>query len=204
MKIKGMLGSNPPINAAANQLEAGRVTVPGQSSGYRYRLYDTAVVLAATVATYDLFQTPKGQGAKTILDTNMQVSGMLPAGWSFSCMGLSCYVAPTGANSASRALDAELLTNGGALVLTVNNKEVFSSAPLGTLPAAAGLEGALGGTNAVLIGAIQPRGPELEFLPFTIAPGMNFAASLVIPSVALSASVRYTVALEGLLFRPVS
>jgi len=60
-------------------------------------LYDTATIPAPGIATLSFFQTPRGgaggnfaaaAAAKTYADTNMEVAGMLPAGFNFKVLGI--------------------------------------------------------------------------------------------------------------------
>lgn len=138
-----------------SRLYRRRQTVPGMKEGIREPLYDFLTVASGVTSALRFFQVPEGGGAgKTLIDTNMQLSGQLPRGWKFACEIIEVHVQPgsdadayvrqdpvqyAGAPAAPEfANDVWALVSRAFLRFTIGSKP-YLTAPLLAFPSATGL-----------------------------------------------------------------
>jgi len=107
--------------------------VPGMIDIIDQPIYDSVSFAAgAAMAATKLFQTPQGQGGKTLAQTNMTSAGQLPAPWSLDVTAVKVYIA----NNTVPA-DLQNLQSNVSLTFYVGIKW-FLQCPLVNLPAAMG------------------------------------------------------------------
>lgn len=166
-------------------------------------IYDKATYASAGQTEITLFQNPKGQGGKTIDDTNMTLAGNLPKPiyYLIKSIALEFYpgVSPvTVANSAADTSavvsnftnDVYTFIKNGSLVLNIGSKDYLIEAPLGQFPPktkletefAAALKGASAAAeheNQIIMDYAAPAGrPYLLAVPLLLEPNQDFAVTL--------------------------
>jgi hypothetical protein len=183
-------------------------------------LYDYATYAAAGQTELNFFQTPQGQGSKTLADTNMEAAGSLPAPKNFLVTSLEINFWPSGAPSTFGAQTAGLYLNdvwtlakSGYLEFYIGSKNYIQEGPLGVFPAQNGLVVAAAAADQTTIAAALQTlvnyanmGGKPYILPSPIAlvSNQNFRVSLKWPTaVALpsGATARIGVRLRGYLYR---
>jgi hypothetical protein len=183
-------------------------------------LYDFGAYAAAGQTELNFFQTPQGQGGKTLADTNMEAAGSLPAPKNFLVTSLEVNFWPGVSPAAFGAQDAAEYVNdvwtiakSGFLEFYIGSKNYIQEGPLGVFPAANGLVMSAALADATTAGAnMQSRiayanmGGKPYILPSPIAlvSNQNFRDSLKWPSaVALPSTTeaRIGVRLRGYLYR---
>lgn len=184
--------------------------------------WDTFLYPAAGQGTTPaiMFQLAKGQGktafggsvgtaASTLRDTNMQIGGALPGGFTLFVHAISVVLA---AETPAQSVDVSKVLNGGVLILSVGQK-IQHQQPLVKLPGGGGITGvgasAVGATpleqHVYNNGVPDPRAVySIAQKYVTIPPSINFDVTLVWPSggVAIATALPITVLLEGVLQRP--
>lgn len=182
--------------------------------------YDTiGLPTLPTLATF--FQNPVGQGvgafgaagiAKTLADTNMDLPGQLPAGYSFRIMGFRLATVWS-----VLAVDFGLLFNGCVFSFSVGSKP-FVTVPARTIPAGNG-PFASGSNVAAATAAYQTSGWPMmgnsfstTTKPLDLKATENFKVTLTWPGTAPAITttgfiptpgIPVTVYLDGFLYRPV-
>lgn len=183
-------------------------------------LYDYGVYAAAGQTELNFFQTPQGQGSKTLADTNMEAAGSLPAPKNFLVTSLEINFWPGAAPStfgaqvaATYLNDVWALAKSGYLEFYIGSKNYIQEGPLGVFPAANGLVVAAAAADQTTIAAASQTvidyanmGGKPYILPSPIAlvSNQNFRVSLKWPTaVALPSNVaaRIGVRLRGYLYR---
>lgn len=184
--------------------------------------YDTAVVVTGT-QILNFFQNPVGQGvgafgaagaAKTYADTNLDLPGQLPAGYSFRIMGFRLAF-PWNVILA----DAQTVLNGAVFSFIVGAKP-FLTVPARTIPAGNGLfgQGGIAAAAAAVAPVLVNGWPSMQnaFAITTksldIKATENFKITLswpgVTPTIAQTGFIPtpglpLTTYLDGFLYRPV-
>ena len=182
--------------------------------------YDTvSVVTGTSILTF--FQNPVGQGvgsfgaaaaAKTLADTNMDLPGQLPAGYSFRIMGFRLAF-PWSAI----ALDFGLVLNGCVFSFVVGSKP-FVTVPARTIPSGNG-PFASGSNVAAATAAFQNSGWPMmgnsfstTTKPLDLKATENFKVTLTWPGTTPTITqtgfiptpgLPLTIYLDGFLYRPV-
>jgi len=139
-------------------------------------LYDSVTLAAADIAT-TLFQTPQGQGGKTLFNTNMKESGKMPWPDSYTFEGVR-FIMPF---DQTAALALALMK--GTFSLIIGAKSYFD-VPLFRIPGASGLYiSAKDDTTAATVTYGQSGLPKQENLytfaiPLTLEPGEVFRVEL--------------------------
>ena len=186
----------------------------------RSSLYDFQTYANAGQIQLTFFAVQKGQGGKTLADTNMEAAGALPSPKQFLVETIELYffsgvpidtVATTATNTAKQADDLYQFAKGGYLDFFIGSKSYLTEAPLGRFPASTGLklETSLAGTfaapnmakseYATTTGLIYRVQPEI-----LLEPTQNFNVTLNWPlAVALPSGVdgRVGVVMRGMLYR---
>lgn len=135
--LPGMIA--PDVRSATNR---GRVNVPGMAGAVWWPLFDRQTVTAAAAAQQTFFSVPIGSAGKTETDTNMELSGQIPAGRRFVITGIGLDffagvdVAQTGAAAALNAYanDVHAFFSSGRLKLTIGSKDYCNHGPLMRFP----------------------------------------------------------------------
>jgi hypothetical protein len=155
--------------------------------------YDTNVIPAAGTTLLTFFANPVGQGVgvyqqaggtnpKTLADTNMDLSGQLPAGYNFVVLGFR--IAPS---LDITPADAQFALNGAVFTFTIGSKP-FLRIPARTIPAGQGVTGFAATTvaattvNAATLGfPALSNGYSIARKPLMLAQTQNFQATLTWP-----------------------
>lgn len=212
-------------------LNKHRVNRAGSKEYFRQSLYDFQDYAAGGQQQLLFFQVPKGQGGKTIEDTNMEAAGSLPNPKIFQVESIEILFFPgvlpvTSAASAAIATppdepnfmnDVYTVQKSGSLKFFIGSKSYLDEAPLGRFPSKTRLEGqaaaALGGgvqgagdfvvSNVIDFAAFAGRPYKVE-PQIVLEPTQNFSVELNwAASVALPSGVagRIGVVLDGVLVR---
>ena len=173
-----------------------------QWEGIRQTLYDTQAYAAAGATQLTFFAVPKGQGGKTLSDTNLTLAGQLPAMQVFIATSVECIVYPTapavaaanpsafGAQAvAAQINDAYLLARTGNLELTVGSKPYLQEAPLGRFPGKTHFQ-----VNAALSDSTTVAGNQQSRIAFGYAAGRPYL--LTPANLFLTSSQNFTVTLN--------
>lgn len=201
------------VNSA--DLERYKTTLPLQDAIWN-PLYDYQTYPNAGALNFTFFSVQKGQGttsafggagAKTILDTNMQAPGQMPAGnkflvegieiefWPGSTPGLNAAAAPTAAQFARNWDDVYTVLRNGALVFNIQNRDYVTDAPLMKFPTTTRLTGVAAYSEtanatatfgqieyAAGVGAAYSITPVLLDSNFAFSVVVSFPALIPLPS----------------------
>lgn len=214
--------ANPQMNQVPSVEDLTKYSVNrgGQYEVIGASLYDYTTYAAAGQTELNFFQTPQGQGSKTLADTNMEAAGSLPAPKNFIVTSLEVNFWPGvqpgtfGAQQAGTYLnDVATLAKSGYLEFYIGSKNYIQEGPVGVFPAANGLVVAVGAADQTTAAAASQTmlnyanlGGKPYILPSPIAlvSNQNFRVSLKWPiAVALPSTVaaRIGVRLRGYLYR---
>lgn len=214
--------ANPNLNSVptVDDLTKYSVNRGGQFEVIGSSLYDYTTYAAAGQTELNFFQTPQGQGSKTLADTNMEAAGSLPAPKNFLVTSLEVNFWPGvnpaefGAQDAADYInDVWTVAKSGYLEFYIGSKNYIQEGPVGVFPAANGLVVAAALADQTTIAAAsQSRigyanmGGKPYVLPSPIAlvSNQNFRVSLKWPTaVALPSTQigRIGVRLRGYLYR---
>jgi hypothetical protein len=214
--------ANPNLNTVptVDDLTKYSVNRGGQYEVVGASLYDYTTYAAAGQTELNFFQTPQGQGGKTLADTNMEAAGSLPAPKNFLVTSLEINFWPgvnpwiTGAAATGGLLnDVWTVAKSGYLELYVGSKNYIQEGPLGVFPASNGLVVSPALSDATTAAAnlrtsidYANMGGKPYILPSPIAlvSSQNFRVSLKWPTaVALPSTTigRIGVRLRGYLYR---
>ncbi len=212
-----------PSMGGLNQYD---VTLNGYEASTQ-TLYDFQPLAATGVTQLAFFSNPVGQASKTYSDTNMTLSGQLPANQQFLITGIEIVLFPTvpavaannpaafGANAvAAQVNDVYLFTRTGNLALTIGSKNYLQEAPLGKLPPKTHLE-----INAALATSTTPAADSQSRIayayaagrpynlraPLRLTPNLFFGVTIAWPEGAQTFSnpMRVGVVLDGILYRKI-
>lgn len=210
------------LNQAPNMNDLAKYAVnrPGEYEVIGSALYDFTSYAAAGQTELNFFQTPQGQGGKTLADTNMEAAGTLPSPKKFLVTALEvCFwpgVLPGvfGAQAAANLVnDVWTVAKSGYLEFYIGSKNYVQEGPLGVFPAMNGLvvSGALAdqttaaaASQSMIEYANTGGKPFVLQSPVALENNQNFRVSLKWPTaVALpsGAIARIGVRLRGSLFR---
>lgn len=184
-------------------------------------LYDFTTYDGATGQTeLNFFQTPQGQGGKTLADTNMEAAGALPNPKNFLVTAIEINfwsgVLPSvfGAQAAAQSLnDTWTFAKSGYLEFYIGSKNYVQEGPLNVFPAMNGLVVGAALADASTPGAtMQSRiaysnlggKPYMMASPVALVSNQNFRVSMKWPiAVPLpsAANARVGVRLRGYLYR---
>jgi len=214
--------ASPALNSVptVDDLQKYSVNRGGQYEVIGSSLYDYTTYAAAGQTQLNFFQTPQGQGSKTLADTNMEAAGSLPAPKNFLVTSIEVNFWPGvnpslfGAEVAGEYLnDVWTLAKSGWLEFFIGSKNYIQEGPIGVFPAANGLVVAAAAADASTAGAnlqtlvnYANLGGKPYILPSPIAlvsnqnfrVTMNWPVAVPLPSVA---AARIGVRLRGYLYR---
>lgn len=212
------------------------VNVPNSVERVRASLYDSLTYLGAGQAQLLFFQVAKGSGfavgsataPKTLADTNMQASGLLPSPFNFLVQtielfffpGLSGTVTYVPGNPATTAAtvgnfvnDVHNFSQGGWLDFFIGSKSYLDEAPLAKFPPRQALTVAFGAADHTTLAASSLTTlnyaalggvPYVLAPPILLTPTQNFNVSLNwVTAVALPSTfpAKVTCSLNGILYR---
>lgn len=226
----------------AADFQSRRVTNPDQSEIVRQRFYDYQLYPTAGATQFSFFANPAGAGitsapgavvgtAKSLWDTNLELSGTLPSGKAFMIESIEVVFFPGSVNTANtfttRLLgdfnataddaalsylnDVQSFYNSGMLELNILSKNYLRETPLMCFPPKAWLDGAAAlATNAAATGALSVSAISAKGRPYyiepTIAlqPAVNFEVVIKYPAAIATPSgfnARVGVILDGYFMR---
>lgn len=211
------MAGNTPTIADLNKYSVNRA---GEMEVIGSALYDYTTYAAVGQTELNFFQTPQGQGGKTLADTNMEAAGTLPSPKNFIVRAIEVNFWPGiepsefGAQAAADYLnDVWTVAKSGYLEFYIGSKNYVQEGPIGVFPAVNGLVVAAALADQSTIAAdLQSRiayanmGGRVYTLmsPVSLVSNQNFRVSLKWPTaVALPSAVaaRIGVRLRGELFR---
>ncbi len=198
-------GLNPPLSPM-QQLARNRVRDPNMVGAIAQPLYDYQTKPAAS-SQMSFFQSPNGQGTKTLVDTNMQLAGSLPQGNRFAITSIQVELYPlmdiSGATLSEFANDIQLFYGTGVLDLSIGNKSFCTQAPLNKFPPVNHLSvQTSSGTTAVNSTYAVPVGRTFNVVDMYLESNQAFIVTLS-QMATLSADARVGVTLNGFLYRDV-
>lgn len=194
----------------------------GEYEGIRQSFYDFTTYDAAGQTELQFFQTPKGQGGKSIEDTNMTSAGQLPQPQHFLVESIEIYLFPgdspvnitVGALAPSNfSNDMYAVAQQGALDFFIGSKSYLIEAPLNRFPPKTKMEANYAvDTQQAAAAAEQYTSDYAAWVgrpyyldpPVLLVPNQNFAVTLAWrTAVALPSGTdaRIGVVLDGLLYR---
>lgn len=197
----------------------------GQYEGIRQSLFDITTYALAGQTSLQFFQVPRGQGGKTIADTNMQSAGQLPQPQHFLVQSIEILLFPgvlpttklTTVAETEFANDVYTVSKSGSLDFFIGSKSYLEEAPLGRFPPKTRL--AVESSHAIVQLQASAADAELQvstdyaagigrpyFLdpPVLLVPNQNFNVTLNWPAVVAlpsGADARIGVVLDGILYR---
>ena len=148
-------------------------------------IYDTGFIPTAGVNQLLFFSTPLGQGisnwntaiTKTLADTNLDIAGMLPAGYNFMLLGFT--LLPTFSMTIA---DATLAFNSAVFIFKIGSKD-YLTVPARMIPEGAGVW--IGGAGSTTVAGLGVPKIDNYFRiarqPQELAQTQNFGCRLVWP-----------------------
>ncbi len=193
----------------------------GEYEGIRQSFYDFTTYAAAGQTQLQFFQQPRGQGGKTIADTNMAAAGQLPQPQHFLVESVEIYLYPgvnpviedTAIAESEFSNDMYAVSKSGSLNFFIGSKTYLEEAPVGRFPPKTKMQASYAVHFAQATGADQQFAADYAawvgrpyYLdpPVLLVPNQNFSVTLNWPTaVALPSGVdaRVGVVLDGILYR---
>ena len=215
------MASNMPTVPTIEDLTKFSVNRGGQYEVIGASLYDyTTYGGAAGQTELNFFQTPQGQGGKTLADTNMEAAGSLPAPKNFLVTSIEINFWPSGkpglfgAQVAANYLnDVWTLAKTGYLEFFIGSKNYVQEGPLGVFPAANGLVVAAAVADAstaaidyqTMVDYANLGGkPYILPSPIALVSNQNFRVSMKWPTAVplpSAADARVGVRMRGYMYR---
>jgi len=140
-----MAGNPAMLSRAARAEKYSILDRPGWEV-LNWSYYDYQVYAAAGQTVLTFFQTPKGQGGRTLRDTNFPGAGALPSGYEFFVQSFSVLFIPGVAPAANPPRGAPTVAdfdfvrdvwtvhNDGFAVFRLLNKNLIEGGPIGIFP----------------------------------------------------------------------
>ena len=202
----------------ANELNKFSVNASGDMDVIWQPLYDFQTYAQAGQTSLNFFQTPIGQGGKTLEDTNMESAGQLPAPQKFVVEAISVEFFPGNPVNMS-VVDTSTLNwddvytfmKSGYLDFVVGSKSRLQQTPLGSFPPSYRLGGGAAVTGAASVANTidgvdyaSMAGQMFSIIPVTLPANQNFKVSLNwAAAVPINVAARVGVKLHGNLYRSV-
>lgn len=193
------------------------VNVPEGMEVIYQPLYDFQAYAAAGATQYTFFQTPIGQSSKTLVDTNMQSAGQLPAPQKFLVQTIEVYLIHNddpvtyATGDGHTANDVYNVLKTGSLEFTIGSKPYAQVGPLLRMPPANryAAEFAISDQTADTESEamyMSAAGPVFNLashrVPLWIPSNQNFDVKITFSAaVAITTGARIGVVLGGLLYR---
>jgi len=228
-----MNGFNGRTGLSSEDLTRYRSYVPGVDDVVWQPLYDYQTYPAAGQLLFTFFSVQRGSGvtsafgggagAKTNLDTNMQLSGQLGSGNQFLAMGLEVEYwtsntmgfrgdGAVASNIARNWNDVYSVLRNGVLNFSVQNRTYIEDAPLMKFPSQTGLAGVASNADATTAAAAgfsqieyaRPDGMAYNIVPVLLVQNQAFSVTVayaaLVPTVSTTTG-RIGVRLNGKLIR---
>jgi hypothetical protein len=198
-------GLNPQSFRRA--LDTSQVNIAGVVESIYEPRYDYTTLPAIGAASLAFFQTPIGQGGKTLADTNMELAGQIPKGQNFQITGVQVeFYSGADLDAAARnqyANDVMAVYKGGSLVLRIGSKEFIRQGNLMSFPPVSRLDGnSATGLAAQTISYFSAAGREFAVEKMLLTSNQNFGVTLEgLPALPSGLAGRIGVKLNGFLFR---
>jgi len=186
---------------------------------YDYQTYANAGFTGQTL----FFQVPKGQGGKTIEDTNMGTGGRIPSPVNMLVTGIEAVFfpgqPPAAVSGAAVAITDQMLNdlyavhNGRmSFRLTIGDQPWLDEAPIGVFPSQFYLDGfsaihytqAMAADETAVLAYASFRGPMYQVMPYRLISNQEFVVSVNSPAVIALPSgddARWGFRLHGYRFR---
>lgn len=196
-------GLQNPLSPS-EQLRRHAVNIPDTTTAYYQPLYDYQTKAAGTTMSQRFFADPIGQNGKTVVDTNMELSGQIPAGQMFVITGIQVELYPTIDinNADSDFTDAVYqFYNSGALKLKIGSTDwitqgnLMKFAPVNRL----GISAATGEDGAYTYATACGR--EFAVNKLTLESSQNFSVELINAVTPDDITCRVGVTLNGWQYR---
>lgn len=211
------IGSIPP---GLDEFERYKVNRPGQVEAIYQPLYDFQTRAATGVSQQRFFQEPIGQSSKTLEDTNMELSGQIPAGQSFLVTDIQVVFFP-GASPVQTGTtvpppgpnwdDSWDVLKAGYLDFFIGSKSYLQDGPLMKFPAHFRMAGgfhsywrmATDADQATVYDYATHAGPVYKITPIQLMANQNFNVSVNYPgaTVNITNAGRIGVILGGFMYR---
>lgn len=188
-------------------IQDASVNISGKVETIYQPLYDYQTLSATAVAQQTFFQTPVGQGGKSLSDTNMELAGQLPKGQNFLITGIQVEVLPaadpTNATIGSFINDVYEVTKGGVLVLRIGSKEYVRQGNLMKFPPVNRIQAdAATGLTAESTQYAAACGREFSVVDLLLTSNQNFSVELRdLPALPSGVAGRIGITLNGYLMR---
>jgi len=212
------MGNKIPTLSDLQQYDVNR---RGEYEGIRQTFYDFNTYALAGQTSLQFFQIPKGQGGKTVADTNMTSAGQLPQPQHFLVESIEILLFPgvlpvledvTIAES-EFSNDMYTVSKSGSLDFFIGSKSYLQEAPIGRFPPKTKMQTEYATHFAQAVAADQQI--QMDYAawvgrpyyldpPVLLVPNQNWNVTLSWPTaVALpsGADARIGVVLDGILYR---
>jgi len=191
----------------SSAFKRGQVNVADAIGAIWNPLYDYQTLAAAGAASQRFFIVPNGQGGKTVVDTNMDLSGQLSVGQMFQVTGIQVELYPgvaiQGTAASAFADDVYNFYKGGALIFNIGQKafvtqgNLLKFAPVNRLGVAAST-----GLTTDTILYCTATGREFTIADLTLQAGQNFNVELIgLSALPSGENARIGVTLNGFMYR---
>jgi len=160
------------------------VNVPDVVEAIYQPFYDRLDYAAAGQTELRFFQTPIGQGGKTVQDTNMVSAGVIAAPQQFLATQICLEFIPdsapsTTADATAVANDVAAVLDSGVVEFNVGNKNQLRDAPIGVFPPThvLDIDSSTTVADASIVSATN-RGQMYDITPVNIPFSQNFDVSV--------------------------
>lgn len=187
--------SNPPDLRALQQYG---VNVKNVEQVFWQPLYDIQDYPSAGQQNFTFFQQPKGQGGRTVEDTNMLAAGTLPNPMRMLVLGIELVMVSGAAvetiqgaaPTASQLADLAALQGRGHLQFNIGQKSFLDEASLDQFPRGVGIDSRNAVSDSTTAGAdqltvlsnAQFTGRPYRIVPLTLEPTQNFDVQINFPN----------------------
>jgi hypothetical protein len=178
-------------------LDTFNVNRDGEPEVIYQPLYDIqAYPLAGFTGDLLFFQTPIGQAAKTLEDTNMRSAGRMPTPKNAALVAIEVFFRPAGVPSATGAIVAANWNDVNAvhgsrmsLTLRIGDKTYLEESPLGVMPMQFRVDGgaALSDTTTAAAARVTKIdyaafcGPLYQIVPLRLIANQEFSVKITSP-----------------------
>lgn len=191
--------ANPP---GLNALKQYGVNVANVQQVFWQPLYDYQAYPIAGAQTFTFFQQPKGQGGRTIEDTNMLAAGTLPSPMRMLVLGIEVAFFSGAAveglqdakPTATQLADLNALQRRGHLQFNIGQKSFLDEAPIDQFPRGVMIDSRNAMTDQTTPAAdlfsytsnAQFGGRPYRIVPLTLEPTQNFDVQINFPNGAVA------------------
>lgn len=187
--------------------KSARVNLPNDVQAIWNPLYDYQTLAAAGATSQRFFIVPNGQNGKTIVDTNMDLSGQMSKGQMFEVTGIQVELYPgvaiNGTAASAFADDVYDFYKGGALKFTIGQKEFVTQGNLMKFAPVNRL-GIFAATTVTTDSYVYctATGREFSIAGLMLESNQNFSVELIdLAALPSGEDARVGVSLNGFLYR---